>query len=137
MYKIIVRSIFYHWFALFIGISIGFLCNTDYVGEKSIIVERSIRNIFFPLKYNEQIEAWVKEAGRMRLWASLDCPQYFEIVDEFVKGEEHYWAVYNIKDKDGKIKKDIGSVRIKWKTWEYYYKLDEIMEADGTIRKLD
>ena len=73
----------------------------------------------------------------MRLWASLDCPEYFEIVDELVKGEEHYWAVYNIKDKNGKITKDIGSVRVKWKTWEYYYKLDEIVGPDGKIKKLD
>lgn len=137
MYKIIVRSIFYHWFAVFIGISIGFLCNSEYVGEKSIIVERSIRNIFFPIKYDEKVEVYIKNAGRMRLWASLDCPEYFEIVDELIKGEEHYWAVYNIKDKNGKITKDIGSVRIKWKTWEYYYKLDEMVGADGVARKLD
>ena len=137
MYKIIVRSIFYHWFAVFVGISIGFLCNTEYVGEKSIVIERSIRNIFFPIKYDEKVEALVKDAGRMRLWALIGCPDYFEIVDELVKGEEHYWAVYNIKDKDGTIIKDIGSVRVKWKTWEYYYKLDEIMLPDGTVKKLD
>ena len=136
MYKIVLRSIFYHWFAVFVGISIGFLCNSEYVGEKSIIVERSIRNIFFPIKYDENVEAFVKNAGRTRLWSLLGCPEYFQIVDELVKGEEHYWAVYNTKDKSGKILKDIGSVRIKWKTWEYYYKLDEIIDKYGS-RKLD
>jgi hypothetical protein len=136
MYKIVLRSIFYHWFAVFVGISIGFLCNSEYVGEKSIIVERSIRNIFFPIKYDDNVEMFVKNAGRMRLWALLGCPDHFEIVDELVKGEEHYWAVYNTKDKNGKIVKDIGSVRIKWKTWEYYYKLDEIIDKHGS-RKLD
>jgi hypothetical protein len=121
---------------VFVGISIGFLCNSEYVGEKSIIVERSIRNIFFPIKYDDNVEMFVKNAGRMRLWALLGCPDHFEIVDELVKGEEHYWAVYNTKDKNGKIVKDIGSVRIKWKTWEYYYKLDEIIDKHGS-RKLD
>jgi hypothetical protein len=136
MIKIIVRSIFYHWFAVFVGISIGFLCNTQYVGEKYVIVERSIRNIFFPIKYDENVEAFVKNAGRMRLWALLDCPEHFEIIDELVKGEEHYWAVYKIIDSKGKEIKDIGSVRVKWKTWEYYYKLDEILDKSG-VTKLD
>ena len=137
MYKIIIRSIFYHWFAVFVGISIGFIANSDWVGTKAAIVERSIRNIFFPIKYNAEVEAFIKQAGATRLWSSVGCPEEFTIVDDIVKGEEFYWAVYTYKDKSGKIAKDIGSVRIKWKTWEYYYKLDEIMDSSGKIQKLD
>jgi hypothetical protein len=136
MHKVVIRSIFYHWLFLFVGIAIGFICNSEYVGEKFVIVERSINNIFFPIKYDEKIETWVKETGRMRLWANLECPEYFEIIHEFVKGEEHYWAVYKTKDNKGKEIKDIGSVRVKWKTWEYNYKLDEIISG-SEIKKLD
>jgi hypothetical protein len=136
MHKVVIRSIFYHWLLLFVGIAIGFICNSEYVGEKFVIVERSINNIFFPIKYDEKIETWVKETGRMRLWANLECPEYFEVIHEFVKGEEHYWAVYKTKDNKGKEIKDIGSVRVKWKTWEYNYKLDEIISG-SEIKKLD
>lgn len=118
------------------GIAIGFISNSEYVGEKAVIIERSINNIFFPIKYDEKIEAWIKETGRMRLWANLNCPEHFEIVDEVVKGEEYYWAIYKIKDKNGKEIKDIGSIKVKWKTWEYHYKLDEIIEG-SEIKKLD
>ena len=73
MYKIIIRSIFYHWFAVFVGISIGFIANSDWVGTKAAIVERSIRNIFFPIKYNAEVEAFIKQAGATRLWSSVGC----------------------------------------------------------------
>ena len=128
MYKIVLRSIFYHWFALFIGISIGFIANSEWVGDKYAIIERSIRNIFFPIQYDENIEVFVKQAGKMRLWSSLECPENFVVLDDLVKGEEFYWALYKYKDKNGKEVKDVGSIRVKWKTWEYYYKLDEIIK---------
>ena len=136
MIKVVLRSLIYPWFILFIGFSIGFICNSEWVGCKYVIVEKSIRNIFFPIKYDERVEQWVKDTGRLKLWSSLDCPQYFEIIDEFVKGEEHYWAIYKMKNREGKEIKDIGSVRVKWKTWEYYYKLDEILDKSG-VRKFD
>lgn len=125
MYKIIVRSIFYHWFALFIGLSLGFIANSEWVGERYVLIERSISNIFYPIQYDSNVEEWIKHTGRMKLWSSLDCPQYFEIIEEVVKGEEFYWAIYKTKDSKGKEIKDIGSVRVRWKTWEYYYKIDE------------
>ena len=84
MHKIVIRSIFYHWLFLFAGVVIGFISNSEYVGEKAVVIERSINNIFFPIKYDEKIETWVKETGRMRLWANLNCPEHFEIVDEVV-----------------------------------------------------
>jgi hypothetical protein len=136
MIKVVLRSLIYPWFILFVGFSIGFICNSEWFGCKYVLVERSVRNIFFPIKYDERVEEWVKSNGRLRLWANLECPEYFEVIHEFVKGEEHYWAVYKTRDSKGKEIKDIGSVRVKWKTWEYYYKLDEIIDKDGS-RKLD
>lgn len=137
MIKIILRSIFYHWFTLFVGLSIGFICHSEWVGTKAVIIERSIRNIFFPIKYTPEVENFIKQAGAMKLWSSVGCPEEFVIIDDLVKGEEFYWAVFTYKNHEGKTVKDIGSIRVKWKTWEYYYKLDEMMLPDGTVKKLD
>ena len=125
MHKIIIRSIFYHWLFLFIGISIGVISNSEWVGYKYILIERSIRNIFFPIEYNQEVENYIKEAGKMRLWSQLGCPQDFEVIDDLVKGEEFYWALCKYTDKNGKQIKAIESIRVRWKTWEYYYKIDE------------
>jgi SpoVK/Ycf46/Vps4 family AAA+-type ATPase len=60
MIKVIIRSILYPWFILFAGICLGFICNSEYVGEKTVVIERSINNIFFPVEYNEDIENLTK-----------------------------------------------------------------------------
>jgi hypothetical protein len=125
MIKVIARSILYPWFILFIGISIGFVCNSEWVGSKYIVVERSIRNIFFPLEYNEDIEYRIKQIGSMKIWSELDCPEEFQVLEDIVKGEEFYWAICKYKDKEGKEIKTIRSTRVRWKTWEYYYTIDE------------
>ena len=125
MYKIIIRSIFYHWFILFVGISIGVISNSEWVGYKYVLIERSVRNIFFPIEYNQEVENYVKEQGKLKLWGQLGCPEDLEIVDDLVKGEEFYWALCKYTDKNGKKIKAIESVRVRWKTWEYYYKIDE------------
>jgi hypothetical protein len=129
MIKVILRSLIYPWFILFAGFSIGFICNSEWVGTKYVIVERSIRNIFFPLEYNPEIESHIKQIGAMRVWSELECPSEFEVLEDIVKGEEFYWVICQYKDKNGKIIKTIRSTRVKWKTWEYYYKLDEVLGA--------
>lgn len=120
MHKIIIRSIFYHWLFLFIGISIGFIANSEWVGYKYAIVQRSVKNIFFPVEYNEEIESFVKEVGQMRTWVGLNCPRDFKIIEENVIGQEFYWCKYSVREIIG-----TAQHRIKWKTWEYYYKIDE------------
>ena len=80
MHRIIIRSIFYHWLFLFAGIAIGFICNSEYVGEKAVIIERSINHIFFPIEYNPQIEAYVKEMGRQKIWTELGSHQIFKFL---------------------------------------------------------
>lgn len=125
MYKIIVRSIFYQWFILFIGMSIGFIANSEWAGYKYVLLERSIRNIFFPIEYNEQMEKFVIEMGQMRTWIDLGCPKKLDFFEEKVIGEEFYHARYECVDRNGKQHSGIAFHRIKWKTWEYYYKIDE------------
>lgn len=136
MHKIVIRSIVYHWLFLFIGISIGFIANSEWAGYKYVLLERSIKNIFFPIRYNQEIENLVKEMGKMRTWVELGCPTDFVVSNERVIGEEFYSAKYEFIDKNGEKHSGNAFHRIKWKTWEYYYKLDEIIDGSG-VKKLD
>lgn len=45
--------------------------------------------------------------------------------------------MYKIKNSNGKKIKDIGCKRIRWKIWEYYYKIDEIIGLNGSTTKLN
>lgn len=132
MIKVIMRSILYPWFILFVGVCVGFICNSEYVGQKAVIIERSINNIFFPIEYNEQIENYVKAMGKQRIWTELEYPHDFEILEDVVKGEEYYWAIAKYTDvKTGKEVKTVVSTKIRWKPWEYNYhirKFDEIVQ---------
>lgn len=132
MHKIVIRSIFYHWLFLFVGVAIGFIFNSEYVGEKAVIIERSINNIFFPIQYNEQIENYVKIMGKQRIWTELGYPTDFEILEDVVKSEEYYWAIAKYTDvKTGQEVKTVVSTKIRWRPWEYNYhtkKFDKTME---------
>jgi hypothetical protein len=132
MHKIVIRSIFYHWLFLFAGVAIGFICNSEYVGEKAVVIERSINNIFFPIEYNENIEAYVKWMGKNRIHSELGYPHDFKILEDVVKGHEYYWAIAKYTDiKTGQEIKTIVSTKVRWKPWEYSYhtkEFDKIME---------
>jgi len=122
MHKIIIRSIFYHWLFLFVGIAIGFICNSEYVGEKAVVIRRSINHIFFPIEYNEQIENYVKWMGKNRIHSELGYPKDFQILEDVVKGEEYYWAIAKYTDvKTGEPIKTVVSTKIRWRPWEYNY----------------
>jgi len=121
--KTIIRTLFYQYFLLFVGVSIGFIANAEYVGWKSIIVERSFRNIFFPIKYDEKVEQFVINFGRMRLSMLLFGHPGGDLTgiltDERVWGEEYYDALYKDPNNDDKI--EFYQTRVRWKPWEYYY----------------
>ena len=77
--------------------------------------------------------------GKIRLglelgYTNYDCP----VVETIPRYQDDYIVQIStgIKDKNGKEIKDIGSIKIRWKTWEYHYKLDEIIEG-SEIKKLD
>lgn len=133
--KTVFRTIFYQFFLLFIGLSVGFIINAEWVGIKSLIIERSINNIFFPIEYNEQMERWIKGWGSYKIYMLKNQPLEFEIVDENIYyNEEWYWCRYKYKDKNGNIKFDEGNCRVKWKTWEYYYD-HEVLDTPEKISK--
>ena len=62
----VCRTLFYQFFLLFIGISIGFITNAEWVGWKTEVVAKSVDNIFFPTQFDEQTCEQVKN------WANLE-----------------------------------------------------------------
>ena len=110
--------------------------NAEWVGVKSLIVERSIGNIFFPVQYDAHMERWVKGWGAYKVYAQNDFPKDFEIIDEHVyANEEYYWCRYKYRDNSGKLKFDEGLSRVRWKTWEYYYEADILLTTPENVKK--
>lgn len=124
--KTIIRTLFYQFLILFVGVSVGFIANAEYVGWKSAIVAKSYRHIFFPVQFDDRVEAFVQELGRMRLSQQLTGHPFGDlsdvIVDERVWGEEYYDALYKDPTKAGQEDEiQLFSTRVRWKPWEYYY----------------
>lgn len=129
MYKVIIRTIIYQWLILCVGISIGFIGNAEWIGYKSLLVSKSIDNIFFPINITPEIQQNIKNIGQQKLRTKLGNPKYFTILDDFLYDNEVYWAEYEFIDEYGKKIKQINKVRIYWKPWEYYYHLDDSLRA--------
>lgn len=123
--KIFLRTLVYQFLLLFVGVAIGFIGNAEYIGWKSAIIERSIQNIFFPIEYDENVERYVLETGRMRLYTTINGNPYnnsgVKVLDEMVWGEEFYICLYEHTPAEGKPVVEEYSTRIRWKPWEYYY----------------
>jgi hypothetical protein len=119
--KAVLRTIFYQYFLLFIGISVGFIVNAEWVGWKSNLVERSFYNIFFPVEFDEEMCAKIKGWGLYKLYAFNDCPADFKLIEDGLLGEEFYIAKFQYTNKNGDTIEKIDSTRVRWKTWEYYY----------------
>lgn len=135
--KTVCRTLFYQFFGLFVGLSIGFILSPEWVGNKQVLVERSIKNIFFPLKYNEQLEKAVKGYGAYKVYVSNGYPKEFEIIDECVYyNEEFYWCKYKYVDNKGNIKLAEDITRVRWKTWEYNYDYQIIDTPDKVKESL-
>ena len=120
--KTVLRTLFYQFFLLFVGVSVGFLMNADYVGWKYPLVHNSIYNIFFPIDFEDEgVLEYLYDVGRFKICAFNGYPQDFEIIEEAMAAEEWYWCKYSYTDSDGETKVKIDHVRIRWKPWEYYY----------------
>lgn len=125
VYKAVFRTIFYQWFILFIGISIGFICNAQWIGHKYLLVEKSIDHIFFPIEYTPEVAKIVKDFGAYKIWIDLGRPNDFKIIDDFLYDYEIYKAKFSYKDAHGKIVEKYAQTRVHWKPWEYYYEFHE------------
>ena len=127
MIKIILRSVFYPFFVLFVGITIGFIANAEWSGRKYIMIEKSINNIFFPVnKYNKNVEEYVRYIGGLKLMSNHDYPKYFIILDDTIIDEEFYTAIVKFTDiETGELIEKREGVRVRWRPWEYYYQEEE------------
>lgn len=143
MYKTIIRSIFYQWLVLFIGISIGFITNAEWLGYKGVLIERSINNIFFPKVFTPELEKLIKQKGSAKIYEEIGSPKEFEILGDVVYyNDEFYWCKYKYRDSNNKLKFGESTTRVRWKTWEYDYGSDkDLIETEAqaleSIKKLD
>ena len=124
----VARTLVYQILLLWTGFSIGFMLNPEYWGNRAPVVERSIRNIFYPIKYDERVKEFCINIGRSRLFFSLPKGAYnFKIIKDDMVGEEQYIATYQyVLDGETILVEDFTS-KINWKPWEFDYPtLDEL-----------
>lgn len=124
--KIFLRTIFYQFFLLWVGASLGFILNAEYIGWKSVIVERSLQNIFCPVPYDDRVKQIILCFGMARLEQhvlrpDLTLPPDFEILEDDVIWEEFYIARYRYRDAQNQLVEKVYKTRVRWKPWEYYY----------------
>ena len=119
--KTVLRTLFYQYLLLFIGISVGFIVNAEWVGWKSNLVAKSVENIFFPKEFNEDTCAKLKNWGAFKLWSFNGMPEKFKVIEDGLLAEEFYIAKFTYIDENGNTIEKIDSVRLRWKTWEDYY----------------
>ena len=135
----VCRTLFYQFFLLFVGLSVGFLLNVEYVGWKYPIVHNSIYNTFFPIDFEEEgVLDCLYNQGRFKISAFNGYPKDFEVIEEAMCAEEWYWVKYSYTDNNGNTRIAIDHVRIRWKPWEYYYENGQLtFKGDYTAGKED
>jgi hypothetical protein len=126
--KTVIRTIMYQILILFTGLSIGFISHANYWGNRAPIIEKSVKNIFYPMEYNENIEEFLLDIGRKRLFFENiaehgNLPELFEIIkdSEYIEGEEWYHCEYQYVEENGMLDIHEYRTRIKWKPWELYF----------------
>ena len=120
--KCVFRTLFYQLLLLFIGGSIGFISNAEWVGWKYPVVSNSISNIFFPIDFEDPgVLQWLYGNGRLKVFGLTGEYRDLEVIEEAMLAEEWYWVKFSYTDGNGNTKTDIQSIRIRWKPWEYYY----------------
>lgn len=124
--KTVARTIFYQFFLIFIGLSVGFIINSEYIGWKSNLVSKSFKNIFMPIKYDEDVCQKIKNWAAFKIWAGdLNRPNGFEVIEDGLLNEEFYIGKFKYIDEKGKERIVIKNTRVRWKSWEYYYESPE------------
>lgn len=119
--KVVFRTLFYQFFLLSVGLSVGFIINAEYVGWKAALVNRSIKNIFYPIEMDDELCGKIKQFASHRIWQEIGQPKNFIIIEEGLAAEEFYIAKVSYLNENNREVIDILSTRIRWKPWEYYY----------------
>ena len=119
--KAVLRTIFYQYFLLVVGLTVGFIINAEYVGWKSPLIVRSFNNIFYPVQMDEELCKNIKNFAATRIWSTLGMPSGFKVIEDGLMAEEFYIAKVEYQNQDGKTVTEILNTRVRWKPWEYYY----------------
>ena len=124
----VCRTLFYQFLLLFVGISIGFIVNAEWVGWKYPIVQTSFYNTFYPIDFEDEgVLEFLYGRGRLKIFGVMGQYKDVEIIEEAMAAEEWYWVKFSHVDKNGNRITEIQNTRIRWKPWEYYYE-DEARE---------
>jgi hypothetical protein len=135
--KTSIRFVVYQILLIFTVLSIFFLVNPIYWGNRAPIIGLSYQHIFYPIKYDERVENFVMKIGRTRLYFEIETqekgiPNLFEIIEgsEYVENEQWYNCEYQYVNKNGKLDVYSYRTRVKWKPWEFNYPLPEDLEMN-------
>lgn len=132
-FKTVFRTLFYQFFILFIGISIGFISNPEWFGLKTNIIAHSFENIFYQIKFDKDVCNNLKKWGAFKIWSKNYMPNDFTVIEEGLLAEEIYVLKYSYTDNKGKKQINIDSIRLRWKPWEYYYELPDTQTDEEMI----
>jgi len=130
--KTVARTIFYELLLIFMGVSIGFIAHSTYWGNKAPIVQQSIKNIFWPVEYNDEVKEFLINIGRSRIFLGL--PPHatnFKILEDAMISDEQYMADYEYFADDERVVVRGYITKINWKPWEYDYPTLEQLEPIG------
>jgi len=120
--KTIARTLVYQTLLLWTGFSIGFMLNPEYWGNRAPLVQRSIKNIFYPIEYDQNVENFLLDVGRSRIFFGLpEGSSNLRIIDDSMINDETYIANYEYVLDDKKIIVENYTTKINWKPWEYDY----------------
>ena len=118
----VCRTLFYQFLLLFVGISIGFIVNAEWVGWKYPIIQTSFYNTFYPIDFEDEgVLNWLYGQGRLKIFGVMGKYRDIEIIEEAMAAEEWYWVKFSYTDENGDRKTKIDHIRVRWKPWEYYY----------------
>ena len=126
-FRAIMRTLFYQLFILFCISCIVVVSMPQSVGFRSMTIYMSYLNHFHPINF-EQALPTLLGVGQFRIWALQGYPDNFKVLEEAMAAEEWYWCKFEYTDKNKRPVIDIDSTRIRWKPWEYYYKLEKTWE---------
>ena len=118
----VCRTLFYQFLLLFVGISIGFIVNAEWVGWKYPIVQTSFYNTFYPIDFEDEgVLEFLYGRGRLQVFGVMGKYRDVQIIEEAMAAEEWYWVKFSHVDENGNRKIEIQNIRVRWKPWEYYY----------------
>ena len=77
----VCRTLFYQFLLLFVGISIGFIINAEWVGWKYPVISNSISNIFHPVNFEDPgVLQWLYGNGRLKIFGLMGKYPDLEVI---------------------------------------------------------